>query len=159
VLRIGHARSVTFLIRSAVPADMTVLRDLFRRSSLSNEGDRPLLLANPDALELSAVAVNERRTRVAEVADGPIVGFASTMVTGDVIELEDLFVDPEWIRRGIARALVLDTQAIARQSGCRRVQVTANEHARGFYEKVGFVFAEEVETRFRPAPRMHLDVV
>jgi hypothetical protein len=40
-----------FLIRDAVPADMAVLRDVFRRSSLSNEGDRVNLLANPDALE------------------------------------------------------------------------------------------------------------
>jgi hypothetical protein len=42
---------VTFLIREAVPADTAVLRDVYRRSSLSNDGDRASLLANPEVLE------------------------------------------------------------------------------------------------------------
>jgi hypothetical protein len=36
-----------------VPADVAVLRDVFRRSSLTNDGDRNNLLANPDALVFS----------------------------------------------------------------------------------------------------------
>jgi hypothetical protein len=64
-----------FLLRQAVAADMDVLRDLFRRSSLSNDGDRGHLLDNPDALEFSQVGVNDHRTRVA-TCDGRIVGFA-----------------------------------------------------------------------------------
>ena len=89
---------MTFLIRDAVPADMAVLRDVFRRSSLSNDGDRMSLLANPDILELSDVAVNQARTRVAVVADGRIVGFATSLSAGDAVELDDLFVDPGWMR-------------------------------------------------------------
>ena len=34
------------LIRDASPGDMPALRDVFRRSSLSNDGDRPNLLAS-----------------------------------------------------------------------------------------------------------------
>src|SRR5438270_237438 len=83
------------------------------RSSLANEGDRMNLLANPDALELSDVAVNQGRTRVA-IADGRIVGFSASFVARGIIELEDLFVDPEWTRRGVGRQLVLDLVAIAR---------------------------------------------
>jgi hypothetical protein len=66
---------VKFLIRDAVPADMAVLADVFRRSSLSNEGDRVNLLANPDALEFPGTAADGRRTRVAAAADGRIAGF------------------------------------------------------------------------------------
>jgi hypothetical protein len=65
-----------FLIRAAVLGDMPALRDVFRRSSLSDDGDRGALLAHPDALELSDLAVREERTRVA-VADDRIVRFAS----------------------------------------------------------------------------------
>jgi hypothetical protein len=54
-----------FLIRAAGPSDMTALRDVFRRSSLSNEGDRRNLLAHPDVLELSDLAVTQGRTRAA----------------------------------------------------------------------------------------------
>ena len=90
------------LIRDAVPGDMTVLRDVFRRSSLSNDGDRPNLLAHPEVLELPDCAVREGRTRAA-VADGAIVGFASWLGAGDAIEIEDLFVEPECMRQGIGR--------------------------------------------------------
>ncbi|MGN6172171.1 MAG: GNAT family N-acetyltransferase, partial [Streptosporangiaceae bacterium] len=73
-------------------------------------------------------------------------------------ELEDLFVDPEWMGQGAGRALVQDLVAIARQRGVRRIEVTANPHALAFYEKAGFVVGREVGTRFGPAPRMHLQV-
>ena len=125
---------------------MTVLRDVFRRSSLSNDGDRPNLLAHPEVLELPDRAVREGRTRAA-VADGAIVGFASWLGAGDAIEIEDLFVEPECMRQGIGRALVLDLIAIARSRGIGRVEVTANQHALAFYEQAGFVVYREDATR------------
>jgi ribosomal protein S18 acetylase RimI-like enzyme len=147
----------TFLIRAASPRDMPALYDVFRRSSLSNEGDRANLLAHSDVLELSDLAVRQGRTRAA-VVDDRVVGFASWLSAGDVFEIEDLFVDPEQMRRGIGRALVLDLIAIARGRGVRRVEVTANQHALAFYGKAGFVVGHEVQTMFGPAPRMHQDV-
>ena len=76
---------------------------------------------------------------------------------GDAVEIEDLFVDPEWMRQGIGRALVLDLLAIARGRGARRVEVTANQHALAFYENAGFTVSHDVETRFGQAPRMQRD--
>ena len=145
------------LIRGAVPGDMTALRHVFRRSSLSNDGDRANLLAHPEVLELSEEAVRQGRTRAA-VADGGIAGFATWREAGRIIEIEDLFVAPERMGRGIGRALVLDLIAIARDRGVRRVEVTANQHALGFYQKAGFAVDREVDTRFGPAARMHVDV-
>jgi len=147
---------VKFVIRDAVPADVAVLRDVYRRASLSNEGDRMTLLANPDALEFPGLG-EDRRTRVA-TADGRIAGFATSLPAGDVIELDDLFVDPGWMRQGAGRALVLDAVAIARDLGAGRIEVTANPHALVFYGKAGFIADREVQTRFGPGTRMHLDV-
>jgi GNAT superfamily N-acetyltransferase len=149
---------VRFVIRDAVPADVAVLRQLYRRASLSNEGDRMNLLANPDALEWGGLGGDDRRTRVAAIAGGRIAGFATSLPAGDALELEDLFVDPDWRRQGAARALVLDVAAHARNKGIGRIQVTANQHALVFYEKAGFVADHEVQTRFGPGLRMHLDV-
>ena len=93
----GHDWLVPVIIRTAVVADLEVLRRLFRRASLSNEGDRDHLLAHPDLLVLSDEGIRHERTRVAvEPGDG-IVGFASWLVDGDTIELEDLFVEPQWM--------------------------------------------------------------
>lgn len=147
----------TIFIRDAGPADMAVLRDIFRRSSLSNDGDRAKLLAHPEVMELSEVAVTEGRVRAA-VSEGAIVGFATWVPTAGAVELEDLFVDPDRMRLGIGRALVQEVAAIAGNQGARRIEVTANPHARAFYAKVGFVADGYVQTTFGPAIRMHLDV-
>jgi GNAT superfamily N-acetyltransferase len=109
-----------FVIRDAGPGEMSMLGEVFRNSSLSNDGDRKNLLAHPEVLEFSDLAVTEGRARVA-VASGRIVGFATWLGAGDAIEIEDLFVDPGQMRQGIGRALVLDLIAIARGRGAGRV--------------------------------------
>ena len=149
---------MTVLIRDSVPADLDALRDVYRRSSLSNDGDRASLLANPDVLEFPGPATGDGRTRVAVATGGQVVGFATTLIAGDAAELDDLFVDPGWMRRGIGRALVLDAIEIARGRGASRIEVTANPHALVFYGKAGFIADHEVPTRFGPGIRMHLDV-
>ncbi len=145
-------------IGPAVAGDIEVLRDLFRRSSLSNDGDRENLLANPDVLAFSGVSVREGRTRVATDDTGRIVGFVTVAPAAGCIELEDLFVEPDAMRRGVGTALVLDAVAHARDRGVPRVEVTANHHALSFYQRVGFTFDRDVETRFGSAPRMVLRV-
>ena len=115
------------------------------------------MLANPDAIVLDEVPVRDGRTRVA-LADERIVGFA-TLLFGDVAELEDLFVDPDWMRQGVGTALIEDAVAIARSRGFTRIEVTGNDHAREFYAAVGFVVVGTVITPLGPtAPRMHLEL-
>jgi ribosomal protein S18 acetylase RimI-like enzyme len=144
-------------IRTAASADLGEVREVRRTSSLSNELDRPHLLANPEYLDFDGAPIEDGRTRVAVVA-GHVVGFTSTGATDDGLELVDLFVEPDSMRNGIGRALVLDVVASARRDGFERINLTANEHALAFYESLGFVVNGVVETRFRPAPRMHLDL-
>ena len=146
-----------FDIRTATPDDLDLIRGVSRRSSLSNEGDRPLLLANPEVLVYDDVHVRAGRTRVA-VADGRVVGFA-TVLFDDGAELEDLFVDPDWMRRRVGTALVDDAVELARSRGVPRIEVTGNDHARAFYDAIGFVAVGMVATPLGPlAHRMYLDV-
>ena len=74
-------------LRNAREDDLPALGDIFRRASWSNEGDRPLLTEHPEFLELSPVAVQEGRTRVALV-DGAIVGFTSVVDGNGFVELK-----------------------------------------------------------------------
>ena len=149
-----------YAIRLGRPDDVGVLRELFWRSSFSNEGDRAAMLANREAIVFDESALREQRTRVALGDDGRIVGFSTVRrLVADVAELEDLFVDPECMRRGVGTQLVRDIAATARARAITRIEVTANEHARDFYEAVGFVVDGVTETRFAPALRMHLDLV
>jgi len=145
------------VIRTATSADLDVLRDIYRRASLSNEGDRPFLLANEEFLDFAGDGLADGRTRVA-VVNGGVVGFITTSDAPGAFELDDLFVDPDWMRRGIAHALVADIVDLARRRDVPRITVTANDHALAFYERAGFVVDGMAETHFRASPRMHLDV-
>jgi GNAT superfamily N-acetyltransferase len=144
-------------VRSALAGDRPALRRIFRRASLSNARDRDVLLADPDALDWPDSGAADGRTRVAITADGAAVGFITGLSTdGSVLEIVDLFVDPDWMRRGVARRLIGDLVHTARLTGIARIEVTANPHADGFYRSAGFVVFDECETRFGPAVRMQL---
>jgi GNAT superfamily N-acetyltransferase len=145
---------MSFSIRDATLADMECLGGVFRRASLSNEGDRQPLLENPQWLALPDAGVREGRTRAAVDERDTVLGFASYVIVDGVAELEDLFVDPPRMRRRIGEALVLDISERVRALGFGTLEVTANPHAMAFYEHMGFVAGSVVDTEFSPAPRM-----
>ena len=145
-------------VRTAVADDLAVLRNLFRRASLSNPADAPDLLAHPDALVLPDTEVLAGRTRAAVTPDGTVVGFATLVGTGPVRELEDLFVDPRLHRQGIGAVLVADAASLARRDGASRIEVTGNPQASRFYAAVGFQRDGRVRLEFGTGIRMHLDL-
>ena len=142
------------VIRDAVITDMDDLQGVFRRASLSNENDRVLLREHPEWLDLSDEGILQGRMRVAVGDDGTVVGFATYVISDGIAELEDLFVDPQWMRKGVAAALVLDVSARLSDLHFERLEVTANPHAMAFYKHLGFVADRIVETSGYPAPRM-----
>jgi GNAT superfamily N-acetyltransferase len=145
------------MIRLGVPADLPAAAGVYRRASLSNAGDRDNLLAHPEYLVLGPEGLAEGRTYVAE-EDGSVVGFATWAEADGGIELEDLFVDPGWRRRGIAAALVSRIVDVLRAQGAACLEVTANPHAREFYSAAGFTDCGVAETDFGAAPRMRLTI-
>lgn len=145
------------MIRLGTPADLPAATEVYRRASLSNAGDRDNLLAHPEHLILGPEGLAEGRTYVAD-EDGSVVGFATWADAEGAIELEDLFVDPDWRRRGIATALVGRIVEVLRARGVERLEVTANPHARGFYSAAGFIDCGLAETDFGAAPRMRLAI-
>ena len=151
-------------IRTAVPADLPELRRVFRAASLSNPADAPMLLAHPEFLHFTGEGVAEGRTRVAESGregGGGVLGFATVAEVDDGdgdVELEDLFVDPRWHRRGVARSLVVDAVEGLRESGRRRLWVDGNPEALAFYRAVGFIGGDAVATELGAGLRLHVDV-
>src|ERR1700749_961062 len=126
------------MLRDAVPEDHPALRCIFRRSSLSNAGDRPLLLANPGHLVWREPTGNQAfRVRVAVTADAVIAGFATLVIGAGGADLDDLFVDPCFMRRGIGLALVGDAAPLASEAGSSALAVTANPPAGAFYAAAG----------------------
>jgi GNAT superfamily N-acetyltransferase len=145
------------MIRLGTPCDLPAVAGVYRRASLSNAGDRDNLLAHPEYLILGPAGLAEGRTYVAE-QDGSVVGFATWAQASDTIELEELFVDPDCRRRGIATALVGCIVDVVRARGAQFLEVTANPHAQGFYSAAGFLDCGVAETDFGAAARMRLAI-
>ena len=153
----GRVLHTVGMIRLGTSADLLAATSVYRRASLSNAGDRENLLTHPEYLILGPEGLAEGRTHVAE-EDGSLVGFTTWIETAGTIELEDVFVDPGYMRHGIAAALINRIVEVLRARGIERLEVTANPHALGFYRAVGFIDCGVAETDFGVAPRMELAI-
>jgi GNAT superfamily N-acetyltransferase len=136
------------VIRAALPAERSSLEALQRRASLANRGDRDALLANPDAIALPIEQIEQSCVFVAEL-DGVVVGFAAVLPRTDGgAELDALFVEPHFWKRGIGRRLVDHMAEVARVRAASFLHVIGNPHAEGFYISCGFRVTGTVDTRF-----------
>jgi GNAT superfamily N-acetyltransferase len=90
---------------------------------------------------------SDQRAHLCACQDGRIIGFCTLVVRdclwlqGDVGYLCDLVVDQEHRGSGVGTALVERVIEIARQRGCRRVDLDSGFHrtaAHQFYERRGF---------------------
>jgi len=145
-------------IRCALPSEREALEALQRRASLANPGDREVLLAHPDAIELPIEQIADGYVFVTETA-GRIAGFAAVLLRPDgEIELDGLFVEPALQRRGIGRTLVAHCVAYALERGATSLHVIGNTHAQAFYTECGFVCEGTQKTRFGEGLKLRKDL-
>jgi len=157
-LAVDNQAVTPYLVRNAGPGDLSAVRDVYRRSSLSNSNDRAALLANPHLLRWCSDGIGWGRTRVATDTAGAVVGFATLNHSEAGLELEDLFVDPDRMRTGVGTLLVADAVELAASSGQTSMEVIANPHAAEFYAAVGFITVGVEDTAFGAASRLRLVV-
>ena len=73
---------------------------------------------------------------VAEADDGRIAGFAQLAAGEGVIE--GVYVDPDFMRRGVGRALVAALEDEAQRLGIARLMLDASLNAVPFYSALGY---------------------
>lgn len=90
---------------------------------------------------------------VAEVRDGPVLGFCQmlpsfcSLEAGPIGVLRDIYVAPVGRRLGVARALLMAARDHADQAGMARIDLTApgdNQPAQALYESLGWARDELV---------------
>lgn len=127
------------IIRTATPTDAP---ELARLNTAFNETDTPAeliaaRLADPHGVE----------TAVVVEIDGRLVGFAGLRIVASPFyrqpnaELTELYVEPEYQRRGIGRALVLYAEEVARKRGVEEIMVVTgfdNAPALALYQNLGY---------------------
>ena len=124
------------LIRPAQPAEAPALSELALRSKAHWGYDAAFLEACRDVLTVSPADVEAGVVFVAEL-DGNRAGFYRLCSAEPEAELEDLWVDPETMGRGVGSALLAHATARARERGCTSVLVESDPHAEGFYRSQG----------------------
>jgi GNAT superfamily N-acetyltransferase len=136
-------------IRPAVPAEAPTISTLAIRSK-AHWGYTPERMA-VFGLELTIAPeqIVPRRTHVLTVA-GALRGFYTLKPRGrGVLELEHLFVDPAYLRRGYGTALFRHACRTAAAAGCRKLGIQSDPHAAGFYRKQGAQLIREIPSSIR----------
>ena len=82
------------------------------------------------------------------------IGFYTLQDKNEIAWLENLWVLPEFIGKGIGKQLFLHALELARQRGYKTLQLEADPNARGFYEKMGMVKIGERQSEVDGQPRI-----
>ena len=79
----------------------------------------------------------DRLTVFVAHAGGQTIGWCSLEPRGEVWWLADLWVEPEWIGRGVGGRLFRHGARHAQRAGAKRLEWEAEPNSIGFYEKMG----------------------
>jgi GNAT superfamily N-acetyltransferase len=142
-------------VRPATEADHERLRELTFESKAHWGYDRDFVRRWAEGLSFES----DCERWVAEL-DGEIVAWAALVPSADgVAVLDDLWVDPAWIGRGLGARLFRLAADRARDLGAERLEWGAEPNAVGFYERVGGrKLRDHVSEWGRVAPWMGLDL-
>lgn len=147
-------------LRRAQTADAETLTELALRSKAHWGYDAAFIEACRPELTITANYIGMNPVKVA-TASGQIVGFYSLAPRPDELELDQLFIEPAFIGRGIGKLLWNDAVETARELGHRSMFIVGDPYAETFYLKMGAERIGAVEStvsagRMLPLLRYHL---
>jgi GNAT superfamily N-acetyltransferase len=125
-------------IREAAEGEAGVLSTLAFESKAHWGYSRETMESWKDQLAFSISVVPSRPTYVAAIG-GEIVGFYSLMPSERAWELDNLWVAPSFMRRGVGKALLAHALELAFRRGARSVSVDSEPYAEAFYLALGGV--------------------
>lgn len=133
-------------IREADASEATALSALALEAKAHWGYSREALESWKDLLHVSPSDVASKPTYVGAI-DGAVVGFYSLAPSGRTWELDNLWVAPSFMHRGVGRALLAHALEVAFRHGASTVTVDADPNAGPFYLSCGAIRCGEV-----PAP-------
>jgi N-acetylglutamate synthase-like GNAT family acetyltransferase len=90
-----------------------------------------------------------------------ILGYYSYFNNEDnSITLDNLFITPKYIRKGLGKLLMEDFINRMKNTNCKKIILHADPNSEGFYQKLGFQkigkFQTSIKNRFMPIMEMNL---
>jgi GNAT superfamily N-acetyltransferase len=148
------------LIRRAQPGEGERLREIAIAAKAHWGYDRDRVVEWANGGDYSDEALRTRDVYVAEV-EGRAVAWAALVRKSETDSwLDDLWVEPEAIGRGVGTALFRQAAERAKERGAKRLVWEAEPNAVGFYEKLGAraTGCENVSSWGRTIPVLELDL-
>lgn len=87
-------------------------------------------------LTLDAMHIDLSPPYVAE-EEGEVVGFYQLISDGDKMELEHMWVKPQYMNKGIGKQLIAHAITSAKSRGAKRMSIDADPNATSFYLSCG----------------------
>lgn len=152
--KIEDVVAVMALVRRVVP--------LMRASgNLQWDDDYPNARVFERDVELAQLWVAEIEGAVAGVAaittdQEPEYAHVGWDITEAAVVVHRLAVDPAFRGQGVAAALMIEAESVARERGIRVLRVDTNSHneaTQRLFPKLGYTFAGEIGLGFRPGLR------
>lgn len=149
------------VLRTPKPAQAATLSELCLRSKAVWGYERAFLEACRPALTLTDEDWNDSDLQIAVDGDR-ILGMAQVRTSGDVAELDKLFIDPNARAGGIGRTLFRWAVAAALSRGATVMTIDADPGAADFYRRMGAVddgviASTVIPGRFLPRLKLKLD--
>lgn len=123
-------------IRRARAAEAADLTELSLRSKALWGYDAAFLARCRIAMQVKETNVDKQPHYVAEM-DGRVAGFYGFEPLPGGVGLDYMFVDPDFVGRGVGRALLDHAVALARELGHGTLTIVSDPNAEGFYRRMG----------------------
>jgi len=96
--------------------------------------------------------------------NGELIGYYSYFkIDTSTVKLDNLFIHPTHMRKGLGRLLMDDFMNRAKQAGFQKITLDADPHAESFYTKLCFTIVGQLESsipnRFLPIMEFNLNAL
>lgn len=135
-------------VRLAKPSECALLSDLAFRSKAYWGYSTDFMEACREELRIEALDLqsSDQCVWLAEHEDAILGYYALKYLSRDDVELDALFVEPEYIGNGVGKTLIEHAKVQAQANGRSRIIVQGDPHATAFYLAAGGVQIGERES-------------
>jgi len=146
-------------VRPAAVDEDERLREIAIAAKASWGYDLELVRKWAEMGDFSPAGIRQKQVFVASVGKNP-VGWVAAIARGDVLWLDDLWVEPAWMGKDIGTLLFEHVVRLGRRSRATRMEWEAEPNAVAFYEKLGgrYLRDGELSAWGRVNPVMGLDL-
>jgi predicted N-acetyltransferase YhbS len=123
-------------IRPAKPDEAAQLSEIAMEAKRYWEYPPEVMESWHSTLTLQSMHIDLAPPMVAEDS-GEIVGFYQLIADGEKMELEHMWVKPQFMNKGIGKQLIAHAITTAKSKGAKRISIDADPNAAAFYLSCG----------------------